>query len=318
MSMRAPTAIRARVAMTLLAASLAFPLHATAQQASPPDNDKKIWDFFGRSVERLNAASNPEEREEVTKTLFQGKSKEEIEQIGRIMRLMQRAGESGAIYINPGMFGTPPGDEGAPYVAAGGYADYLDRRVKGGLMTEEEKMEALRHARDRTNEALDALRQLNGFIDLAAMDAEGEEPEEPEAEVEEVADICRQWNLEISYSTPPSNPGEPPHTFKSQGTWTLQPDTGEIHAMLTDPEMTHWAFAFPAPAGPLETGRDLEFRSIEQYGLFQDSIGAWEGTVIDPGVMTGTFRYNGGGCCGSGPVSGSWEARCIAWLGDGQ
>jgi len=277
----------------------------TPAQGETEDADERGWALFGAAVRDLRAKyrdASPEyqEQRQIASEVFGDIRAVDLRQIKRISELAEQAARAGTMYmITPEFQRTFMGlNSWIPADLAG---QMVADQIRDGRMTEDEGIKVLEDMRKRTVEVVEFFPDFNRLVDIGIEMAE--EREGP---------ACAQWSLEITYSTPPSNPGEPPHTYRSEGTWTLQADTGEYHAWLTDPEMSHWAFGFNLPPGPVAAGQKIEFRSIEQEGLFHDSIGAWEGSAIDARTMGGTFRYNMGGCCGNGPVSGNWEARCIS------
>lgn len=282
------------MALAMGAAEIPAPL---APQESGQGNNREIWDFVGRSVNRLRELSKAEEREALAEEIFGSLPLDEIEQIARITELMQRAGEAGTIYI------LPPNVAGTLsyyWLPADAMAKILADKVRAGEITEEQAHGALKLSRDYTVEQLETFAELNRLIAAAIEQAEERENAR-----------CVQWQLEVTYQTPPSNPQEPKHSYMVQGQWTLDASGGEWGARLNDPEMSHWAYSFTLPEGTLRPGDVLEFRSIEEFGLFHDGVGQWEGRVLDNNHMSGTLRYSSGGCCRNGTVSGTWQAQCI-------
>ena len=296
------------MSLALVAATVLPALEAatppTAPQSGAQEANETGWALFGRAVEDLRqkyrdqAGREPTDAakdREMASEVFGEVPLEELRQIARISRLAEQAARAGRLYILSPELRSILGM--ATWVAADHMGESMARRVRDGLMTEDEAVHKLEELRKLTLQSLEFFPDFNRLADLAIELAEDRQ--------------CRQWSLEITYTTPPSNPNEQHrHTYRVDGTWTLMPEVGEVHAMLSDPEMSHWAFAFSVPDGGFQPGA-IEFNSIEEHGLFHDSIGRWEGRVTEAGDMSGTFRYNAGGCCGSGQVDGTWSATCI-------
>jgi hypothetical protein len=295
------------MSLALLAATVLPALEAatppTAPQGPTQEANETGWALFGRAVEDLRqkyrdqAASGPTDAAKdrlLASEIFEHMPLEDLRQIARISRLAEQAARAGRIYMLSSEFRTLLNVPS--WVSADAVGQLIAQRVREGKMTEDKAVQQLEELRKLTLESLEFFPDFNRLVDVAIELAEDRQ--------------CRQWSLEITYTTPPSNPNEQHrHTYKVDGTWTLMPETGEVHAMLSDPEMSHWAFAFSVPEGGFQPGA-IEFNSIEQHGLFHDSIGRWEGRVTEAGDMSGTFRYNAGGCCGSGQVDGTWSATC--------
>jgi hypothetical protein len=94
------------------------------------------------------------------------------------------------------------------------------------------------------------------------------------------------------------------------GTWTYDPTSGQFRAAMADIEVRNWRYTFSLPKTALRPGESFSFRSVESDGSFRDALGNYQGQVVGPGTMSGTFEYQGGGCCSSGRVLGQWRAVC--------
>jgi hypothetical protein len=121
---------------------------------------------------------------------------------------------------------------------------------------------------------------------------------------------CRTWSVEATLTHPSSTPGAAPSTHRVNGTWTYDPTSGQFRAAMADIEVRNWRYTFSLPKTALRPGESFSFRSVESDGSFRDALGNYQGQVVGPGTMSGTFEYQGGGCCSSGRVLGQWRAVC--------